>query len=523
MDGKKKRGYLKCVGRTGILIVLLAVLCSGCKQQEKETQPETENIVTLRAIILGTEPEEGMTQLYEALDELTVPELGCMLRLEFVPWGNERKQLNIAAASGEYDLLPNGVFSDYQVLIAKNAFLDLNNYLYLVPELVEHYRYYDEKYLENYEIDGCLYGIPQYGSGSLVYTSEGFFYREDLRKKWGLEAVTDFDSLEAYLYRAKKEPQYREEALITDNRIWQSLWILLAGGKYLEVDNMQTTPFAVIAAEQPGVVLNRLETPEFKEILGILKRWREDGILEANMLALSDNEGNRGLNLLLTDRKPCESNAPIWSLSSNYLPALVSQHADWEYEFFLYITANEQHYKGSPVGSSVISVSSKTRYPELAIKLLEKIHTDQRYYDLIQYGIEGIHYNMRDGKISYEGIDSTNRYGMTVAGDGLLNRAGEEINEQWGVVVDRVNAWMDEKLLEAELSPIDKFVFTSAGLNRIVDEMEDARLQYFQPLVCGYYEDEQSIAEAIEELEKRGLEQYLESIQTQLQNHLNQQ
>lgn len=97
--------------------------------------------------------------------------------------------------------------------------------------------------------------------------------------------------MEQYLYAAKEDPQFQDEALITDNRIWQSLWILLAGDRYWEVSSMQETPFVVVPADDPSVVLNRLETPEFQEVLEYLKKWKQDGILGADMLALSDNEG----------------------------------------------------------------------------------------------------------------------------------------------------------------------------------------------------------------------------------------
>ena len=125
----------------GVVLVFFAIaFCVGCqKQNAEENRIVTAEVVTLRMIVLGNEPEEGMTELYSKLDDLTIPELGCMIRFEFVPWGNERKQLNIAAALGEYDLMPMGVFSDYRSLVEKNAFLDLNEYLYLFPELVEHY------------------------------------------------------------------------------------------------------------------------------------------------------------------------------------------------------------------------------------------------------------------------------------------------------------------------------------------------------------------------------------------------
>ena len=33
-----------------------------------------------------------MDEIYEQLDALTIPELNCTLRFDFIPWGNERKQ-----------------------------------------------------------------------------------------------------------------------------------------------------------------------------------------------------------------------------------------------------------------------------------------------------------------------------------------------------------------------------------------------------------------------------------------------
>ena len=40
-------------------------------------------------------------------------ELGCHLRFDYIPWGDERSQINMAIASGEYDFISNGNFSDY--------------------------------------------------------------------------------------------------------------------------------------------------------------------------------------------------------------------------------------------------------------------------------------------------------------------------------------------------------------------------------------------------------------------------
>lgn len=44
---------------------------------------------------------------------------------------------------------------------------------------------------------------------------------------------------------------------------------------------------------------------------------------------------------------------------------------------------------------SCISVSAKCQNPEMAVKILEKLHTDQDFYNLISYGVEGVHYEKK--------------------------------------------------------------------------------------------------------------------------------
>ena len=500
------------------MVLSTLMLLTGCGREtgQEEKEEGKEAIVNFQAITLGNVPEGGMDEIYRQLDALTIPELNCTLRFEFVPWGNERRQLNIMTASGEYDFIPGGVFSDYRTLVYKNAFLDLNEYLDTVPALTEHYALYDADALEKCEINGCLYGLPQFGRGEIMNIGEGFFYREDLRREWGLEEICDLETMEAYLYRAKQEEQYKDVPLITDNRIWNSLWLLLTGGKYLEVNSSLETPFVVVEAADPYTVLNRMETPEFKEVLAYIQKWKKDGILDPDMLARSDNEGELGKSLVLADRKPCETNIPIWSLNTYWIPILQEEHPEWEFGFFPYTYQNETHYVSSLAENSVISISSKTTEPELALKLLEKIHTDQRYYSLVAYGVEGSNYNLVDGKISFDGIEPGRRFAWTAVADDAMNYDAFPVNEKWyEEVYYPVTEWSEEVVMTAEDDPLDEFTILPSG--REQDAVSQVWLQYFQPLVCGYGEDyRKNLDMANERLREMGFDRYLLSIQKQL-------
>ena len=96
-----------------LLLLLAALMLTGCAKEPVEAPVEAANeIVTLHGITLGIAPEGGLDSIYQQLDALTIPELGCRLRLSYIPWGDERDQINIAIASGEYDIIPQGTFSD---------------------------------------------------------------------------------------------------------------------------------------------------------------------------------------------------------------------------------------------------------------------------------------------------------------------------------------------------------------------------------------------------------------------------
>ena len=97
--------------------------------------------------------------------------------------------------------------------------------------------------------------------------------------------------------------------MITDNRIWECLFIILGGNKYLEVTSIQDMPYAVIAMENPEKVICRMETEEFRTVLQYVAKWYQDGIIDSDILGLSDNEANRAVQMLLADQKPCETNS----------------------------------------------------------------------------------------------------------------------------------------------------------------------------------------------------------------------
>jgi ABC-type glycerol-3-phosphate transport system substrate-binding protein len=513
----KKRGTTMKV----ITFCLALVVLGGCNRNTDaiNTPLAPDKIARLKAISLGAPPVSGMDSFYKQLDALTIPELGCVVRIEYIPWGDERKQLNTAVASGEYDFVPNGVFSDYREQVAKGAFIDINQYREAAPALFSHYAQYRENYLQGTEINGGLYGVPQFMADGIPGVGEGFFYRSDLLDEWGLEPVQDFAGMEAYLYRAKQDARYAGEPLVTDNRIWISLWYIFGNSRYHNIMSALTESYVVIDALNPAKIVSRFETGEFKEILRIIKRWYDDGILTPSILASTDNEGATGLELMRVDKKPCETNSTIWAVSTHYIPALYAENPKRSYGFFDYILSSPAQWK-TFLGNDLtrISVSSKSNYPEIAVKFLEKLHTDQRYYNLLLRGVLDEHYHLSGEYVSVTGISGDNFYtGMTGAADFYLAGKGISVSPQWQEMYAAYEKMAIEKGATAKELPNSGFTIDINDMREIKPRLDGAMQKYLFPLCCGVTDDlENDYAAALAALNVAGLPEYIALVQKQL-------
>lgn len=517
---KKFLKKLLAVGLAAVMTVSLGACKSGGEEKETASNEpnSSENVVTLKAFTMGNEPASGLDTFYEQLDALTVKDLGCKVRFDYIPWGDEKNKINLSITSGEYDLYVGGNFSDYKATAAKNAFLDLNPYLDQVPDLVEHYKQASDEALKMCEINGHLYGIPQFGKAE-GGAGEGFIYREDLRQEWGLPEINSLETMEQYLYAAKADARYKDTPLITDNRIWTSLWYMIAGAKYGQLDDNM---YAWFAYEDPTKVVNIFDTPEFKEVVEYAQKWYNDGIIDHDILAASSNEGTKGYELFKADKKPCETNTPFWSASTNWIPGLYTAHPDWKIGFYDYMLDNP-NYKNAYIpdysSATAISVAAQCKYPDIALKFIEKAHTDQAYYDLLSYGVEGENYKMVNGVPDVTGIPQENiKPSWSGLYDGYMSYETKSVNPDWQTLSDKYKGMGDKLLEESGYIPSPKagFTFDVSNLSAEIAAMETVKAQYMLPLVNGITKDaDGDIANLKTQYEGAGIQTYFMDLQKQ--------
>ena len=358
--------------------------CGSSKRAESDT---------ITVLNMGAEPEIDMdADYYPILDELTQP-FGKKFRVEFIAWGEEKSTLQTRIAGGNYDATVIGPWSNYVSLAQSNAFYDLNKVIDKVPELVESYGGKEE--LKKLEINGKLNYIPQYTTKS----PDGATYRLDLAEKWGID-VTDYDSLEKYIYKAKEEfgrpMMYSNNVAgwIVQNFIALTGTDTSAGLADLAISSTHDDPYTAVFV---------YELPEYKQALEKAKQWYDDGITDPDVLNTTVDAG-----VMLQDGLiPVHLANHVDSARTNFVPQAVLKLNGGEegdpnaenpnnihFGFLPYYPKDTKMFDqnmGNTTGLAInASVSDETA--EAIIKFVEAAHTDKEFFDKYQYGKEGVSY-----------------------------------------------------------------------------------------------------------------------------------
>lgn len=193
MDKKKRRirtGLLIAGPVCAVCLMALAVFPALWKEEQKE-------IVTLRFLMFGTEPE-GMDMVLEEFYRRTQEDLGIRIEIDWIEGAADYSTLSDMRLSSrmDYDLVFDAKWIHLYEMQEKGIYADLSPYLHN-PDYPGLYGAFSEKALENNLINGQQCALPvfrTYGTGIPC-----IYYRKDLAQKYGILSIDSEENLEAYM------------------------------------------------------------------------------------------------------------------------------------------------------------------------------------------------------------------------------------------------------------------------------------------------------------------------------------
>ncbi|MFC5530568.1 extracellular solute-binding protein [Cohnella yongneupensis] len=343
--------------------------------------PEEE--ATLTFYFLGDKKSATDEVWARISDYVKAKGLNVRFSIKFIPVNDFKKEMLVLAASGsKWDMNFDTEWQSYREMASNGAYMPLNE---LLPTYAPHLyaKYKDLNVIRAAEVNGQIIGLPW----TIKMNQRNYAqWRSDLAKQADINpepnSIRTIEDLDAFLHELKKAyPNAKlTRSLPRDVYMLRDEWVDIGFhgiGFYLN---------------DPKVTLKPVEQqPFYMESAIMARKWYADGILNKDT-GLDSEDGaslwKRG-NMVFTLASHEWVNA-----NQGFIDPSFEQESSLLYP-------DKKTVNRSPL-ANVIAINRNSEHPDRVLRFLDMLETDRVLYDLVQYGIEGKTYVLReDGSVDY--------------------------------------------------------------------------------------------------------------------------
>lgn len=388
-----------CGGQDAAQATGSAEQAAGTQAEEKAegTAQELEP-VTLHFIFYG-DKKSATDEVWQAIADYTRDKLNADFDVQFIAGDDYKQKLTVKAATGEaWDLNFDSDWTGYYQMAAKDAYMNLDE---LLPQYAPNlYAAYEEKgMLESMKNKGHIAVLPW----TMTMNNRPFIqWRGDLAEKAGItvdkENMNTMEDVDGLLQQLKAA--YPDKYIIECSQMNGGGWLQMDTDMGLYV-NLNDPELKITAAE---------DIPEYVEMAKYAEKWQSEGIIWKDVL--TDKLDH---NSLINEGKLITK----WGTHefSHQNRAWVEEGAYWD---FTEIYKDDLFANRTPLANTVC-IPATSENPERTLMFLDMVETDQKLYDMVQYGIEGTTYVLDGEEAAYlEGMDAASSNYMGWGGQWAL-------------------------------------------------------------------------------------------------------
>ncbi|SDD03136.1 putative aldouronate transport system substrate-binding protein [Paenibacillus sp. UNCCL117] len=385
---------LKQTWTTKITVVavgsLLLTACGGQSAQPQGTAQEPKTPVKISVFVNGGAglPTPDKDVILQRLNQ------DLNMDMEFnAPASDYDQQLSVKIAGGTPPDLFNVSKESMEQYAKQGVLLEIGKYIDRMPNVKQKWPA-DE--LNKGKVDGKVYALPK---RPLIPINNTYFIRKDWLDKVGLAVPTNTEELlkvaEAFTYKDPDGNGKQDTFGLTG--------LQLAGtSPFLPIWSAYGSPgrgHIMIKNNKP--VYSTIE-PEFKESLAAIKKFVQAKVVDPEFMANTGTKadekaykGQAGINYAHWARMTKETNVAVYKA--------VNPNAEWQQMDALTGPGGKyQGYVDMGAAPGFIALpSSLEKQPEKLAKVLAYIDyvSGGKGEQLVNYGIEGQHYALKDGKV----------------------------------------------------------------------------------------------------------------------------
>jgi ABC-type sugar transport system, periplasmic component len=432
--------------------------------------------VELKMYLLGDKPKDT-DLVYAEINKLLIKDINAVIRVNFLSWGEWQQRYPLLFASGdEFDLIYTANWTQYNTQAMKGAYKEITKDLLkkYAPKTVA--SMYPEAW-EQAKIAGKVYMVPMNFreiQGSTV------ILRGDIMDKYNIPAPKKITDLAPYFAASLKE-KLVPWSLGSDMNwsaypvtfIWNSKW------GYFDSVGIKCAYCYDATNKKTVRVIDMYDTPEYLASAKLAKQWASKGFWSES--ALVNKIPSQDAFIRGTSGFDSENLA---TANGIYI-SVMTIHPEWKVRVFDGYFGRTPEVK--PYIQNGMAISRTCRNVGKALQALDLFKNDQRYFDLLFYGIKGRHYELApDGK-SIKPLSDSYRYPPESAGpwgfrDDRFVRSivggidnGRELRASWSK--------------RAFIHPMHFFNFDDSKVKREVAAVANIQTQYGKPIDFGVVDD----------------------------------
>ncbi len=393
-------------GLTLLLLAMMLVLgaCSGTNngggnggndgaaagtdggESAAELKPYELNVAFLN---VGTVTD--LPEVQEAINKILKEKINATVKLSPIDIGAWQQQINLMLAGNEkLDLLVTASGLNFGTQAAKGQLVPLDDLLEKYGQDIK--KVVEPDVLKAASSNSTIYGVPSVRDWAADY---GVLMRKDLVDKYNIDlsTVKTFDDLDAVFEVIKKnEPEMA--AIIPESPSFAVATSLVPG----LIDPLNDDNGVLPGLDNGLKVVNWFETEEYAKILTMVRRWYDAGFIPKD---ISTNQ---------TNSEQLVKAGKAFAFMAHMKPGYENKSSLLTGTEMVAVRILPPVATTSSISNVMFSIAKNSGDPERAMMFLNLLYSDAELINLIDYGIEGKHYEVKsDNVIGFpSGVDSSN-------------------------------------------------------------------------------------------------------------------
>ena len=491
-----------------ISLVALAGLAFASGAQQPGTAVDTSDFVEVTHHMMGNAPTNGMDKIVEAeWNKILEKQVNAHMVLRWIEWADWYTKYNLLLASGEaIDMIhSSSTWLDMWANAQRGAFMPLDD---LIPKYAPAtWAEIPQADWDQARFDGKIVAFPE--NTYSQYVNHGLYYRGDWASEFGItKHISTFDEMAVYFQGIVDN----KEGVIPWDRANNAQ--LLHGWIQSETEGVlinlptQHQIFMGRTFEDPFTIVPVIFDDMFVDFAYKMRDWYERGFWRKDVL----NYTGETRELLRAGKSGSDQH------HSNTLRYLRKEMDELipgsELQMFAWSDTNG-NLVAEPITHGATSIGRNSKNAERSVMIYEQLRQNEEVYRLLNYGMEGVQYEVKDGiRIRPADYDTATDDFYSDYWGGRVDKFEIPGDTEWLGIWD---IWDGYNKIMKRPFPFSKFVFDKSPVEPELAAISDVISQYLVPIMAGVVEDVDGAIEDLQgALKKAGHDKFLSELQSQL-------